>query len=300
MQVITAKLPAFTGAAVGTQPTCTPDILGRSFIGFVLKVVGTKVTADAAMDFCRFIDQIDVLVDGKVASTFYPKQERAKALLFNANGDTIPTAFFNLQFVRPGIPFSEWGTADLKSIQIRCTIPSSFATGGALTRIEGWMQYYLENVPREEAFVNRVVTPVTPGAGENTIDKLEIGNLARVRNLFITCPPAAANLTNGDAEAITRVQVRVGDVDVFDMEKDTVSAILASHPLYKLPTTQYGFFVPFDLNNQAPDFQTVRIGDTPLPVRVVYYWDTTITATPAPVQFIIEGTEGVKLVAPAK
>lgn len=299
MQRIFAKLPAFTGAAVGTQPTCTPDILGRSFDFFMLKVVGTKVTADAAMDFNRFVDQVDILVDGKVVSTYYPKQERAKALLFNANGDTIPTAFFHIPFVRPGIPNSEWGTSDLKSIQIRCTIPSSFATGGALTRIEGWMGYYLEDAPRGEAFVNRVVTPVTPGAGTNVIDRLEIGALARIRNLFFTCPPAAANLTNGDAEAITRVQVTVANTLVFDMEKDTVSALLAVHPLYKLPATQYGFFVPFDLNNQAPDFQTVRIGDTQLPVRVEYFWDTTITATPAAIQIIIEGTEGVKLV-PAK
>ena len=63
MQRIVSKLPAFTGAAAGTQPTCTPDVLGRSFEWFMIRAVGTKVTADAAMDHRRFISCAEVRRD---------------------------------------------------------------------------------------------------------------------------------------------------------------------------------------------------------------------------------------------
>ena len=303
MQRVFAPLPSFTGAALGTQPTCTPDILGRSIDTIMLRVIGTAEVGASpnVLSFAKVVSMVEVLINGRVKSVYHPHEHYDYLATFNATSDPYPLDCFFVPFARRGIPNSEMGTAGLESVQIRCTLvdtlPTGLVTNATFTRLEGTMVYFLENAPRDEAFVNTVVTPVTPGVGENIINRLETGNLARIRNLYITCPTAPNGTKNTAAQAISKVSVRVGDLDVFTMNKATVKALLAYHPLYKDNPTTYGFFVPLDLNNEAGDFQTVRVNDVPLPVQVTYEWDA--GTTPQPVRILIEGTEGVKLVPKA-
>ena len=81
---------------------------------------------------------------------------------------------------------------------------------------------------------------------------------------------------------------------MWDATAEQLNFLLDHSPIYKRPSTQYGHFIPLDLNLDARDWQIIRVGDKPQPVELIIDWGNSITATQ--LQIIAEGTEGVTVV----
>lgn len=296
MQRIVQLLPPFNSAPTwGTQPVCNVPLRGRSFNWIALRVIGTGPSS-AVLDVRNVISDIEVLINDKPVSTFKPKLWQQYLAYQNVNGATPAVDMIWIPFEVLGVPNSELGTADLDSLQIRCTIAAD-PTSTTFTRIDAWACYFKENAPRAEAFIHRIVTPKMTAAGENVFSNLDFGGIVKLRRMFLMCLPATADLAvTGSLNAytaITRARIKVGDLPVWDATKELVNYALARSNLYRVPSTQYGHMIPLDLNNDARDYQVIRVNDQPLPVELIVDWDSGTTATQ--LLIVAEGTNGVVL-----
>lgn len=297
MQRIVQPLPPFNSApTAGTSPVLTVPLRGRSFNWIALRVRGSGPSA-AVLDVRNVVTSVEVLINDKPVSTYLPKLWVQYVAYLNQNGDTPAVDMMLIPFESPGVGKSELGTADISTLQIRVNVVAALPASTTFTGIDAQACYFLESVPRGEAFVHRVITPKMTADGENNFSNLDFGSIVRLRRLFLMCLPATADLAQTGAvnanTAITRCRLKVGDLPVWDAKAEDVNFLLNQSPLYKIPVTQYGHFIPLDLNLNPADFQTIRVGNTPLPVELVVDWGNSIT--PTQLLIIAEGTEGVQL-----
>lgn len=298
MQRILQPLPPFNSAPIaGTSPVLTVPHRGRSFSFIQLRVRGSGPSS-AVLDVRNVISSIEVLINDKPVSTYLPKLWQQFVAYLNQNGDTPAVDHILIPFESPGVANSELGTADIQTLQIRVNVVAALPANTTFTGIDASACYYLENVPRAEALVHRIITPKMTAAGENNFSNLDFGSIVKLRRMFLMCLPATADLAvTGSLNAytaITRARLKVGDLPVWDSTKENTDFLLHQSPLYKIPGTQYGHFMPLDLNLNDKDFQIIRVEDTRLPVELVIDWDSGTTATQ--LLIVAEGTEGVRVV----
>ncbi len=277
MQRIIQKLPPLSSAPTpGTSPAFVVPIRGRSFAWINLRVIGSGPSS-AVLDVRNVVDSIELLINDRPVSTYRPKLWTQYTSYLNLQGDPRAVDCINIPFSSLGIPASELGTKDINSLQVRVNVVGALPASTTFTGIDGVACYYLEDVARGEAIVHRVISPKMTAAGENVFTNLDFGDIVKLRRLFFMCLPATADLAVTGAlnayTAITRVRVKVGDLPVWDMKKEENDFLLADSALYKVPGTQYGAFVPLDLNYNSGDFQVIRVNDQPLPVEVIVDWD---------------------------
>ena len=308
MQRIFQPLPPFNSApAVGTQPVCNVELRGRSFNGITLRVRGTGPSS-AVLDVRNVITDVEVLINGKPVSTYKPKLSAQFRAYENTNGDTLPVDYLYIPFEQPGVRGSELGTADLDTLQIRVSVVAALPANTTFTGIDATASYFLESVPRAEAFVQRIITPRMTTLGENVFSNLDFGSIVKLRKLFLMCLPATADLeATGTANAnaaIQRVRIKVGDLPIWDAKREDVDFLVAQSPLYKRPASQFGHLIPLDLNLDPADYQVINLNNRALPFEMIVDWDPTLAGNPlvpvfaaAQLLIVAEGTEGVKLVA---
>lgn len=293
MNRITERIPAFNGAAPGTQPTSQLEIRGRSLEYIDLRVRGSG-PASAVLDFRNVVTMVELLHNNKVESVFYPKENRCFQDYLNANGDARGSDFLRIPLWRPGIPNSELGTADLESVTVRCTVVSPLPGSTSFERIDGVAAYFDESAPRAEYFVDTAITPpnALPVVGVNTIERLELGGLTKLAALYITCPPAAGALTDNTGAGISEVTLEVDGRTRFSMNRDEVNQFLALSPIHYNLSSQYGFFVPLNANNDSRDFiSLVNPDGSRKSVKLSY----TFAGTPAPIRILMSGLKGTPL-----
>ena len=301
MQRIVQPLPPFNSApTAGTSPVLTVPHRGRSFSYIALRVRGSGPSS-AVLDVRNVVTSVEVLINDKPVSTYLPKLWAQYAAYLNQNGDTPAVDMLLIPFESPGVRGSELGTADIETLQLRVNVVAALPSSTTFTGIDASACYFLENVPRAEAFVHRIITPKMTAAGENVFSNLDFGSIVKLRRLFLMCLPATADLAVTGAlnanTAITRARIKVGDLPVWDAKSEDVNFLLNQSPLYKIPGTQYGHFIPLDLNLNSDDFQVIKLGDTRLPFELVVEWDSGVTATQ--LLIVAEGTEGVRIVPKA-
>ena len=293
---ITEKIPAFNGAAPGTQPTSQLVTRGRSYEYISLRAIGSGPAA-AVLDFRNVISSVELLHNNKVESIFYPKEQRCFTDYRNANGDALPADFMRIPLWRPGIPNSELGTADLDSLTVRCNVVAALPASTTFTRIDGTCAYFQENANRDEYFVNTAITPpnATPVVGTNVIERMETGGLNKLAALYITAPPALASLTDSTGLGISEAKVEVDGVTVFDQTRDDVNNFLAHSPIhYNLGANQFGFYIPLNANNDARDFLNLLNPDGSRKFLKLTY---VFAGTPAPMRILMAGTKGAPTAA---
>lgn len=282
MQRILQPLPPFNSApTAGTSPVLTVPHRGRSFTHINLRVIGSGPSS-AVLDVRNVVTSIEVLINDKPVSIYLPKLWQQYVGYMNQNGDTPAVDMISIPFESPGVRGSELGTADIETLQVRVNVVAALPASTTFTGVDASAGYFLESVPRAEAFVHRIITPKMTAVGENVFSNLDFGSIVKLRRLFLMCLPATADLAVTGAlnanTAITRCRIKVGDLPVWDAKSQDVNFVLNQSPLYKIPGTQYGHFIPLDLNLNSDDFQVIKLGDTRLPFELVVDWDAAVTA----------------------
>ncbi len=298
MQQVVELLPPFnTAPAAGISPVLTVPHRGRSFKWIALRVRGSGPSS-AVLDVRNVVTSVEVLINNKTVSTYLPKLWAQYMAYLNVTSDTPAVDLLYIPFESAGVPNSELGTADVDTVQVKVNVVASLPANTTFTGIDAQAAYYLENAPRAEALVHRVITPKMTATGENVFSNLDFGSIVRLRRLFLMCLPDTADLAQTGSvnanTAITRARLKVGNLTVWDATAEQLNFLLDHSPLYKRPSTQYGHFIPLDLNLDARDWQIIRVGDKPQPVELIIDWGNSITATQ--LQIIAEGTEGVTVV----
>ncbi len=299
MQRIIEPLPPFNGApTAGTSPILNVPFAGRSFSWIALRVIGSGPSS-AVLDVRSVIDSVEVLVDSQPVNTYKPKLWRQFTEYFNVTGDTPAVDYMLIPFASPGVRGSEWGTRGMKSLQVKVNVVAALPASTTFTDINAHAEYFLEDAPRGEYLVHKVITPKMTQDGENVFTDFDFGDMTKVRRLFFFCMPATADLAQTGAinanTAISRSRIKIGNLPVWDSKLQDVNFMSAHSPLVKIPATQYGHLVDLDKNLDPDDWQIIKVGDRKLPVEVRIDWGNSITATQ--MVCLVEGVEGAKQVA---
>lgn len=299
MQRIIEPLPPFPSApSAGTSPVLLIPHAGRSFSGITLRVIGSGPSS-AVLDVRNVVDSIEVLVDSQPVNTYKPKLWRQYTEYFNLTGDTPAVDYIHIPFASPGVPNSEWGTRGMKSLQVKVNVVASLPANTTFTDIHAHAEYFVEDAPRGEYIVHRIITPKMTQDGENVFSDLDFGDMTKIRRMFLMCLPATADLAQTGSvnayTAISRSRLKVGNLPVWDSKQQDVHYLAAKSPLIKVPSTQYGHLIDLDSNLDPEDWQIIKVGDRRLPVELRVDWGNSITATQ--LQIVCEGVQGARQVA---
>jgi hypothetical protein len=297
MQTIIEPVSGFSAApSAGSSPILTIPHVGRSFKGVDLRVIG-EGPSSAVLDVRNVVDSIEVQVDGETVCTYWPKLWRQFTEYFNVTGDTPAVDYIHIPFKQLGLRNSEWGTRGMRNLQIKVNVVATLPSSTTFTDIQAHVEYFLEDAPRGEYIVHRVISAPTTVDGENNWTNLDFGAMQRLRRMFIMAPPVAGQLVLGGASgnisaytAISRSRLKVGNLTVWDSKYQDLNYRNSRSPLVKIPSTQYGHLIDLDPGLDVEDWQVVAVGKNRLPVQLIVDWGNSVTATP--VRIVIEGLEG--------
>jgi hypothetical protein len=230
------KLPALEGFGDGdaTAPWVRVPILGRGIIGITGQVVGTTEVPDT-INHVNVIDRIIVEADGRQEKVFDATIKRAVDNIDNMNDDTLSIDFFSIPFLRPGAPWSAWGTSDIGQLLLKFQLKALPDPGYDFTGIDLWMHYVDLIAPRGDTFIESIIrTKPTRGDDWNEFPNIPLPDIRRVSRLY-------ANHTR-----ITDVQVLLGKKIVYESSKASALFDLQNGPWYKGDGAPDGFPIMLD------------------------------------------------------
>ena len=288
------EIPAFDTAALGSTARSPLAVGRRTYHSLLLQAEGLGAGGAGTVDVRNAIEYVELFQSGKSKMLIKPGIHIHFLEHLNVTADPLPANFLHIPLSQPGILESDWATGDMESFQIAVKLKSAagLPAGATFTRVRGWATYedLAAPVARGNVFTQSVVTPNTPVAGWNTIDNLTVGDLSALRRLLFQCPAAGTATYSTTAQAISQVKVSIAGSVVFNMTRAAAEAQLAYNAFHKWPSAAYGFPVFLDLTNQVADLSPVVFGNVRQPVKVEYFWDTTVFAV-APVDILVNGLE---------
>ena len=201
----------------------------------------------------------------------------------DSNSDNLPVDFLHIPLSRIGIPDSAWGSGDIRQFEIAVKLKASFGSS-TFTRLVGWLSYtpVSKPEPRGAVILDTLLNPPTPVAGWNKVSDLPVASLVSLTRMVF------------NNSAISHIKLSIGDREVYNMTKAAAIAALAFNPLYKMWSTLAAastFPCFLEVLGTPGEYVPLVQDGVRRPVNLEYFWDTTITATPAAFEILIEGVE---------
>lgn len=265
------ELPAFDNKAAGKRCVSSPDISGRPYVaGVAVQIVGTKTGGTGILTAAEAIEYILILHDGVEKMRVHPSLQLKHDSILNSNDDALDDTYVFIPFYRRGQAWSLLGTAGIPRLQIVVQLKASAAlpTGGTINDLRGeWAYVETEQpAPTGRKFVQGIFTWDKTRAGWNVIEDLAYDGISRVSELIL------------DHNAITEVEVSIGNKGVYKLRKEAALAMLGRNNLYKRPSTADFFPVLFDDFGTLGDFADLIVNGVRRPLKIRFYWDTNIAA----------------------
>lgn len=276
---IKEKMAAFDGFGAGNTATVTIDKFSRLVNGVALECQGDDGAA-GLIDASDVIEYVIVEQDTKQKIYIEPDLQRKMDQIENGTDDTLSSNFIFIPFRRLQLPGSAWGAKDIGQLRLRVKLKSSFGANN-FNALVGYYAYTPLANPqnRGDVVVHTIINRTDVVAGWNTINDLPYYEILALTRLLL------------DSNAITEVQIKVGERVVYNLTKDAASFGLQVSPLYKKPTTLDYFPVVLDDLGDAADFIPLFENGTRRNVEVKFYWDTGIAAVSNPLKIYAEGIE---------
>ena len=201
--------------------------------------------------------------------------------LLSANDSTLPPSFIDVPLLRNGVKGSAWGTLNIGQMLVEVQTRGTVYSGATFTGIRGRYSYMpvAAEQNRGNVVLQTIIPYTNPVAGWNQWNDVPWYGPISLSKLILQHP------------AITMVEVYIADRIVHQKTKAASLAALAYYSRYTAPENYAAFPIIFDQLGTPGDFLPLFVGTTRQTVKLRFFWDTTITATPVTFQTYIEGVE---------